>query len=169
MFRRPSCSGCAPPESSSFVRWARQAEARAAQDAGAQILIVQGVEAGGHVRGTRPLHELVPEVVAVTTVPVLAAGGITDGADVATVLASGAQGAVLGTALIATPESFAHTYHKQRLVEASTGDTVLTEAFHINWPAGARVRVLASAVTRGERGDPFGRARRVSPWYRSAR
>jgi len=169
MWSRRSCSACGPLAWSSCARVGTAAEARAAQAAGAQVLIAQGVEAGGHVRGTRPLHELVPEVVAVTTVPVLAAGGITDGADVATVLASGAQGAVLGTALIATPESFAHTYHKQRLVEASTGDTVLTEAFHINWPAGARVRVLASAVTRGERGDPFGRARRVSPWYRSAR
>lgn len=137
------------------------AEARAAQAAGAEVLIAQGVEAGGHVRGTRPLHELLPEVVAATTVPVLAAGGITDGADVATVLALGAQGAVLGTALIATTESFAHDHHKQRLVAASADDTVLTEAFQINWPPGARVRVLASAVTRGERGDPFAGTRTV--------
>lgn len=137
------------------------AEARAAQAAGAAVLIAQGVEAGGHVRGTRPLHDLLPEVVAATTVPVLAAGGITDGADVATVLALGAQGAVLGTALIATTESFAHEHHKQRLVAAGADDTVLTEAFHINWPPGARVRVLASAVTRGERGDPFAGTRTV--------
>jgi len=95
-------------------------EARAAQAAGAQVLIVQGVEAGGHVRGTQPLHELLPEVLAATTVPVLAAGGIADGADVATVLALGAQGAVLGTALIATTESFAHDHHKQRLVGAAS-------------------------------------------------
>ncbi len=137
------------------------AEARAAQAAGAQALIAQGVEAGGHVRGDRPLHDLVPEVVAATTVPVLAAGGITNGADVATVLALGAQGAVLGTALIATTESFAHDHHKQRLIEAGEGDTVLTAAFHINWPPGARVRVLTSAVTRGERGDPFADTRTV--------
>jgi nitronate monooxygenase len=137
------------------------AEARAAQAAGAAVLIAQGVEAGGHVRGTRPLHALLPEVVAATTVPVLAAGGITDGADVVTVLALGAQGAVLGTALIATPESFAHDHHKQRLVAAGVDDTVLTEAFHINWPPGARVRVLASAVTRGERGDPCAGTRTV--------
>jgi len=137
------------------------AEARAAQAAGAQVLIAQGVEAGGHVRGTRPLHDLLPEVVAAATVPVLAAGGITDGADVATVLALGAQGAVLGTALIATTESFAHDHHKQRLIAAGADDTVLTEAFHINWPPGARVRVLASAVTRGERGDPFAGTRTV--------
>ena len=59
------------------------------------------------------------------------------------------------TALIATPESFAHDYHKQRLVAAKTDDTLLTEDFHINWPPGAKVRVLANSVTRGEQGDPF--------------
>ncbi len=50
--------------------------ARAAQAAGATVLIAQGVEAGGHVLGTRPLHELLPEAVAATTVPALAADGI---------------------------------------------------------------------------------------------
>jgi nitronate monooxygenase len=136
-------------------------EARAVEDAGAQILIAQGVEAGGHVRGDRPLHELLPEVAAETTLPVLAAGGLIDGADLATVLSLGAQGAVFGTALIATPESFAHSYHKQRLIAAGPGDTVLTEAFHINWPHGAKVRVLTNSVTRGERGDPFAKSRTI--------
>ena len=137
------------------------AEARAAEHAGAQILIAQGVEAGGHVRGDRPMRELVPEIAEQTDVPVLAAGGLTDGADLATVLSLGAQGGVFGTALIATPESFAHDYHKQRLVDASADDTVLTDIFHINWPRGAKVRVLASSVTRGERGDPFTEVRKV--------
>ena len=86
---------------------------------------------------------------------------LVDGADLVTVLALGAQGAVFGTALIATEESFAHEYHKRRLVEAATEDTVLTDAFHINWPHGAKVRVLANSVTRGERGDPFGKTRTV--------
>ncbi|HEY0920842.1 NAD(P)H-dependent flavin oxidoreductase, partial [Devosia sp.] len=131
------------------------AEAAAAQQAGAQMLIAQGVEAGGHVRATRPLAETLPEVLAATTLPVLAAGGIADGRDVATVLALGAEGAVLGTALIATVEAFAHDYHKQRLLAATAEDTVLTEAFHVNWPPGAPVRVLRSAVTEGGRGDPF--------------
>lgn len=130
-------------------------DARQAQDAGAGVLIVQGVEAGGHVRGREPLARLLPEVLAAATVPVLAAGGVSDGADVATLLSLGAQGVVLGTALIATHESFAHDVHKQRIVEAGEGQTVLTEDFHINWPRGAHVRVLANAVTRGERGDPF--------------
>ena len=131
------------------------AEAREAEQAGAQVLIAQGIEAGGHVRATRPLAETLPEVLAATALPVLAAGGIADGGDVATLLALGADGAVLGTALIATVEAFAHDYHKQRLVAATAHDTALTEAFHVNWPPGAPVRVLRSAVTQGERGDPF--------------
>ncbi len=138
-----------------------RAEAQAVEQAGAQIIIAQGVEAGGHVRGDRPLHDLLPEIVAETALPVLAAGGLADGADLATVLSLGAQGAVFGTALVATPESYAHDYHKQRLVDAKEGDTVLTDAFHINWPRGAKTRVLANSVIRGERGDPFTEVRTV--------
>src|SRR5690606_32367477 len=89
------------------------AEAAAAEAAGVQIIIAQGVEAGGHVRGRQKLHELLPEVVATTAVPVLAAGGISSGADVARAMALGADGAVLGTAMMATHEAFAHPYHKQ--------------------------------------------------------
>jgi nitronate monooxygenase len=137
------------------------AEAQAVEQAGAQIIIAQGVEAGGHVRGDRPLHDLVSEIVTETNLPVLAAGGLADGADLATVLSLGAQGAVFGTALIATPESYAHDYHKQRLLDADRTDTVLSDAFHINWPRGAKVRVLASGVTSGERGDPFTETRTV--------
>lgn len=136
-------------------------EARAVEQAGAHIIIAQGVEAGGHVRGDRPLAELLPEIAAQTALPVLAAGGLVDGADLARALSLGAQGAVFGTALIATEEAFAHTYHKRRLVEAAVADTILTDAFHINWPSGAKVRVLANSVTRGERGDPFGKTRTV--------
>ncbi|WP_312792530.1 DUF6306 domain-containing protein, partial [Diaphorobacter nitroreducens] len=103
----------------------------------------------------QPLAELLSEVLAMASVPVAAAGGLADGQGVARVLAQGAQAAVLGTALMATHESFAHDAHKQRLVAAQAGDTVLTEDFHINWPPHAAVRVLANSVTRRERGDPF--------------
>ncbi len=58
--------------------------------------------------------------------------------------------------MIATHESFAHDYHKRRLVAARAGDTVLTEDFHVNWPPHAAVRVLRNSVTRGERGDRCG-------------
>ncbi|HEY0941518.1 MAG TPA: DUF6306 domain-containing protein [Steroidobacter sp.] len=134
-------------------------EAVAARQAGAQVIIAQGCEAGGHVRGTSPLEDILPQIVAAVDCPVLAAGGISDGRDVATVLTLGAQGAVLGTALMATHESFAHSYHKERLLTASGSDTVLTDIFHINWPRGAKVRVLSNSVTKGERGDPFGSTR----------
>jgi nitronate monooxygenase len=96
---------------------------------------------------------LVPKVAAASRLPVLAAGGIVTGEDLVKVLSMGAQGAVIGTALLATRESFAHDYHKQRLIAAREGDTLLTCDFHINWPAGAKVRVLNNSVTRGERGE----------------
>lgn len=128
--------------------------ARAAQDAGAHALVAQGHEAGGHVWARAPLAQVLGDVLRVAQVPVAAAGGIAHGRDIRRVLAQGAQAAVLGTAFIASIESFAHPHHKQRLIEARATDTLLTESFHVNWPAHAPVRVLQSAVTRGERGDP---------------
>jgi nitronate monooxygenase len=131
-------------------------EGKAAQAAGAQVLIAQGVEAGGHVRGSTPLHMLLSEMIPACSLPVLAAGGMVDGRDLVAALHLGAQGIVIGTAFIAAPESFAHDYHKRRIVETSADDTILTDIFHINWPIGAPVRVLKNSATRGERGDPFG-------------
>jgi nitronate monooxygenase len=130
-------------------------EAEDAQRAGAQILVAQGVEAGGHVRGVEPLGTFLPKVVANTDVPVIASGGMADGRGLAAALDAGAQGAMFGTAFLATRESFAHDFHKQRIVETKPGATVRTDAFHVNWPQGAFVRVLPNSVTRGERGDPF--------------
>jgi nitronate monooxygenase len=131
-------------------------EADLAQRAGAQLLIAQGSEAGGHVRGTTPLRSLLLEVIPSSSVPVLAAGGLVEGRDLVEVLRLGAQGVVIGTAFLASPESFAHDYHKRRIVEANARETVLTDVFHINWPRGTHVRVLQNSVTRGERGDPLG-------------
>ncbi len=136
-------------------------EAEEAVAAGAHIVIAQGFEAGGHVRGKTNLADLVSEVVGRVNVPVLAAGGIVDGRGLAAALQWGAQGAVIGTAFLATRESFAHDYHKMRIVESKLGETVHTDAFHINWPSGAPVRVLPSSVTRGEHGNPFCGERRI--------
>lgn len=131
------------------------ADARAAVAAGVDALIVQGVEAGGHVRGRTPWAALLAEVRAFTGLPLAVAGGITDGRDLAAALRAGADGVCMGTAFLATTESFAHDYHKARIVEAGEGETVHTDIFHRNWPKGAPVRVLANSVTRGERGDPW--------------
>lgn len=124
-------------------------EAVSARNAGAEIIVAQGREAGGHVRGTTPLRDLLPAVVSAVDVPVLAAGGLATGGDLVTVLALGGAGAVFGTALLATEESYAHPYHKQRLIAGEPGDTLLTELFHVNWPRGAPVRVLSNPVTEG--------------------
>jgi len=136
-------------------------EAKRAEAAGADTLIAQGREAGGHVWGTEPRNRLVRSVVAASRLPVLAAGGIVTGEDLAEALSLGAQGVVIGTALMATHESFAHDYHKRRLVDARDGDTLLTCDFHINWPEGAKVRVLNNSVTRGEHGGPNSGIREV--------
>jgi nitronate monooxygenase len=118
-----------------------------AESAGADVVIVQGVEAGGHVRGHLPLSVLLPQVVGQVKVPVVASGGIATGRDLAAALALGAQGVQCGTVFLASPESFAHDYHKQRLIAAQAGDTVHTDLFAINWPPNSPVRVLKNSVT----------------------
>ncbi len=72
---------------------------------------------------------------------------MTDGADLVAALAQGAAGIHCGTAFLATPESFAHDYHKKRLVEAKSGDTIHTDLFAINWPKNSPVRVLKNSLT----------------------
>jgi nitronate monooxygenase len=123
------------------------ADAVKAEAAGADVIIVQGVEAGGHVWGRRGLSVLLPEVVDAVDVPVAASGGIVDGRGLASALAQGADGIHCGTAFLASVESYAHDYHKQRLVAAQPGETVHTDLFVINWPKGAPVRVLKNSVT----------------------
>lgn len=123
-------------------------DAVTAAKAGADVLIVQGVEAGGHVRGRQPLAELLPAVAkAVSDIPIAASGGIVDGAGLASALALGADGVQCGTAFLAARESYAHDYHKQRIVEAGPDDTVHTDLFAINWPPNSPVRVLKNSVT----------------------
>lgn len=122
------------------------AEAREAREAGADGAIVQGVEAGGHVRGTTPALELLAATRAALgpDFPLLLAGGIAEGADVQAALDAGATAAVAGTRFLMTAESGAHPVYKQRLVEAR--ETVLTELFGAGW-AGAPHRVLRNRAT----------------------
>lgn len=136
-------------------------EAASAARAGAQVIIAQGFEAGGHVRDNWPLRRLLPAVIETVDLPVLATGGLATGADLVTARALGASGVVLGTALMAAEEAFAHPYHQQRLLAAEAHDTLLADMFHINWPRGARVRVLKGPVTDGALGDPWREERQV--------
>ena len=120
-------------------------EAKAAVDAGCRYVIAQGMEAGGHIRGTLPLHEVVPAVRAAVDVPVVAAGGIGDVAAVRHALSLGADAVRVGTRFVATRESNAHPDYITALVDADTEDSVVTEAFGLGWPA-APHRVLQSAI-----------------------
>jgi len=125
-------------------------EARAAADAGCDVVTVQGVEAGGHVRGYEPLFPLLQEVLDAVAVPVLAAGGISDRGTFAEVLRTGADGARIGTLFIATTESGAHPAYKQAIVDAGDDATAVTDAF-ADCPlcaTSARTRVLRTAIDR---------------------
>jgi NAD(P)H-dependent flavin oxidoreductase YrpB (nitropropane dioxygenase family) len=110
-------------------------EAREAVAAGVDIVVAQGWEAGGHVRGTVSTLALVPRVVdEVDPVPVIAAGGIADGRGVAAVLALGAAAAWLGTRFVAAEESAAHPVYRQMLADAAETDTVYSTLFDQGWP-----------------------------------
>jgi nitronate monooxygenase len=125
-------------------------EARRAAAAGVDVIVVQGFEAGGHVRGQVGLLPLLPTVAdAVSPLPVVAAGGIADGRGLAAALALGAEGVWVGTRFVASDESDAHTEYKKRLLEASETDTVYTEMFHVGWPPHSPHRVLRNALTDG--------------------
>ncbi|WP_055524759.1 nitronate monooxygenase [Streptomyces graminilatus] len=114
-------------------------EALAVQRAGADAVIVQGVEAGGH-QGTHRdnpeadgsaigLLALIAQVRETVDLPLVAAGGLMRGSQIAAALAAGASAAQLGTAFLATPESGAHALHKQALTNPLFGRTELTRAF----------------------------------------
>jgi len=129
-------------------------EAVAAEAAGADAVIAQGVEAGGHVRGTTPLLELIESVRAAVKVPVLAAGGIVDQEGLRQALDAGAVAAVMGTRFLLSEESRAHPDYKLRCLQADR--TILTELFGLGW-AEAPHRVVPNAATRRWLGrDPRG-------------
>jgi NAD(P)H-dependent flavin oxidoreductase YrpB (nitropropane dioxygenase family) len=122
------------------------AEARRAAEAGADVIVAQGTEAGGHV-GWMASLPLVPMVVrAVAPLPVLLAGGIADGRGLAAALALGADGVLLGTRFMATPEAPIHANFKQAIVKSDGHDTVLTEI-----PDLASQRVWPGAMSRAQR------------------
>ena len=126
------------------------AEARAATDAGVDMLVVQGCSAGGHSATLTPSRfpEPIPTAVLVamiqdaTRLPVIAAGGLATPAQVAAVIHSGAQAVMVGTALLRTPESGASAAHRAAIADRSRGATVLTRAFTGRPARGIRNRFI---------------------------
>src|SRR5437870_13577955 len=134
-----------PNEASSAIRAAgaklgmqvtSRESAKAALDLGADYLVCQGTEAGGHVQATRGLYEALPRVLEeAKQKPVIASGGIGNGEGIRKALLAGASGAMLGTRFVATIESNGHSAYKQAMLAAHARDTALTVCFQDGWPA----------------------------------
>jgi nitronate monooxygenase len=129
------------------VQTARQA--REAAEAGAEVIVAQGAEAGGHGL-SESLLTLLPQIVdACPSVPVVAAGGIADGRGLAAAMMLGAEGALMGTRFYASQESAGHPEAKRRIVAAEGGQTVRSLVFDLSrgmtWPTPYAGRVLRNS------------------------
>lgn len=156
------------------------ADAKQAISCGVDIVIAQGWEAGGHVRGTVATMPLIPAVVdAVSPAPVVAAGGIADGRGLAAALALGASGAWIGTRFLASHEAAIHSRYRERLLQANENDTVYLENFFdIRWPNASHrtlrnktieVWEAAGRPPTGKRpgeGEVIGKSRSIGPIVR---
>ncbi len=124
------------------VQVANASGARSALDLGADYLVCQGVEAGGHVQSSTALYEVLPTVLDQTrNTPVLAAGGIGHGRKIREALLAGASGAMLGTRFVATQESLTHPEYKNVLIRSRGSETSMSVCFQDGWP-GATHRSL---------------------------
>jgi nitronate monooxygenase len=135
-----------------FVTVGTADEGRAAAAAGADVVVAQGWEAGGHVWGTVSTLALTPRVVdAVAPVPVVAAGGVADGRGLAAVLALGAAGAWVGTRFLAAPEAAIHPDYRRRILAADEADTFYGTLFDRGWPDAPHRTLRNSTVEAWER------------------
>ncbi|ORA10269.1 nitronate monooxygenase [Mycobacterium arosiense] len=138
-----------------FVMVGTEAAARAAIACGADGLIAQGREAGGHLVGTMPALEFLPVALgAAGTHPVFVAGGIATAADTRAALDAGASGVIAGTRFLLTHEANASREYQRRILQADR--TIETNLFGLSWPL--RHRVVPNAATRRWCGDD-GRAK----------
>ncbi|HEY8239012.1 MAG TPA: nitronate monooxygenase [Candidatus Limnocylindrales bacterium] len=127
------------------------AQARAAVDAGVDVIVAQGWEAGGHVLGEVSTLALIPAVIdEVGATPVIAAGGITDGRGLAAVLALGAGAAWMGTRFVASEEAPAHPDYVARLLDASETSTYHSMLFDGGWPNAAHRTLRNSTIDAWE-------------------
>lgn len=128
-----------------------QAEAIEAEQAGVDLIVAQGEEAGGHVTGQVGTFPLLQAVLDAVQVPVLVAGGVASPRGLAAALAAGAAGVWVGTALLASPECENTDQARERIVQARETDTVLTRAFDVAqglaWPPQYPGRALRNRFT----------------------
>ncbi|RLE28890.1 enoyl-[acyl-carrier-protein] reductase FabK [Candidatus Acetothermia bacterium] len=109
---------------------------------GADGVIAEGMESGGHI-GTETTMALVPQVVDAVSIPVVAAGGIADGRGMAAALALGAEGVQVGTRFLASQEAPVHEDYKRAVIKAQDRDTIITGR-----TLGRPVRCLANKLTK---------------------
>jgi len=126
------------------------AEAVAAEKVGCDYVVAQGTEAGGHVRGSQNLDDLLAQVLLSVRIPIVAAGGIATAERTAALIGSGADAVRVGTRFVASPESGAHPEYVRMVLAAASIDTTLTEWFSDGW-ANAPHRVLRSCVTAAQK------------------
>ncbi len=120
--------------------------ARLATYSGADFVILQGLQAGGHVQSTTHLSQILEQVIQMELgIPIVVAGGISTGEDIAEWISTGADGVMLGTRFVATAESLAHDRYKGLLCAAKGSDTALTNCFDGGWPF-ALHRVLRNST-----------------------
>ena len=128
-----------------------RAEAIQAEQAGVDLIVAQGTEAGGHVTGQVSTLPLLQTVLDAVRIPVVAAGGIASPRGVAAALAAGAEGVWVGTALLASPECANTDQARTRITQARETDTVLTRAFDVAqglaWPPQYPGRALRNRFT----------------------
>jgi nitronate monooxygenase len=152
----PYVDRCLDADVTTMVTVGSAAEASAAAEAGAEVVVAQGWEAGGHLQSDVATMPLVPRVVdAVPETPVVAAGGVADGRGVAAALALGADGVWLGTRFVATREANAHPRYKEAVAGAAETDTRRTSLFDGGWP-GRDHRTLENTTVQewDEAGQP---------------
>jgi len=137
-------------------------QARLALLAGAEVIVAQGGEAGGHGMSSRSTFTLVPEVVDLVAADrpdtlVVAAGGVADGRGLAAALALGADGVLVGTRLWAATEALVSPRARQRAIEAGGDDTLRTRVYDIvrqrDWPAGFDARLVGNSLIRKWHGN----------------
>ncbi len=117
-----------------LVQVADEYEAKSAAAAGADALIAQGVEAGGHVQGSTPLLSLVRKIREAVELPIVAAGGIGDAVAARNAIAAGAQAVACGSAFLAASEADVNPRYLARILAADASDTQMTGLFDIGWP-----------------------------------